>query len=63
MTEEEVFAADLEVAHVYAQKALDALYSPDGPKRSIWYRMKLGRAQSALISLHNKEVNSKKGKR
>lgn len=58
--EYKAFVVHLEIAHVHAQRALDALYSPSGPKRGIWYRLTLGRAQSALISLHTRELRRMK---
>jgi hypothetical protein len=51
----ESYLDDLEKAHTHAQKALEALYSPSGPKRSILYRIALGRAQSLLIGLYVQE--------
>lgn len=52
----EAYRQDLLTAHTCAQRALDALYTPSGPKRSILYRMALGRAQSILIGLHKQEL-------
>lgn len=52
----------LETAHTHAQRALDALYSPLGPKRSILYRIALGRAQSLLIGLYTQELQRRKQK-
>jgi len=54
------FVQDLELAQAHAQKALDALYRPLGPKRSILYRIALGRAQSLLIGLHTQELQRRK---
>jgi len=56
ISEEEVFIRDLDLAHIHAQRALDALYRPSGPKRSILYRIALGRAQSLLIGLYVQEL-------
>lgn len=50
------FIQDLDTAHTHAQRALNALYSPSGPKRSILYRIALGRAQSLLIGLYTQEL-------
>lgn len=47
---------NLEQAHIAAQKALNTLYERDGPKRSLFVRMLLGRAQSILIGLHIQEL-------
>lgn len=54
------FVQDLELAHTHALRALEALYSPSGPKRSILYRMALGRAQSLLIGLYAQELQRRK---
>ena len=54
------FVQNLETAHTCAQRALDALYSPSGPKRSILYRIALGRAQSLLIGLYVQELQRRK---
>jgi hypothetical protein len=53
------FLENLDAAHRCAQRALDALYRPGGPKRSLLYRMLLGRAQSILIGLYVQEINRK----
>lgn len=53
------YITNLNAAHIHAQRALDALYTPLGPKRSIWYRMALGRAQTLLISLYVQELKRK----
>lgn len=51
------FLDNLNAAHTCSQKALDALYDPQsGVKRSLWYRMLLGRAQSILIGLYSQEL-------
>lgn len=52
----EKFMENLNLAHIYAERALDALYEPGGPKRSIWYRMAIGRAQNTLIGLYVREL-------
>lgn len=39
-----------------AQQALDLLYKPEGPKRSIWFRMAIGRAQSILMSAYVRDL-------
>lgn len=56
-TEEEKLYAHLVVAQRNAQQALDLLYQRGGPKRSLWYRMLLGRAQSILIGLQVQEAS------
>ena len=56
----EDYLQDLETAHTCAQRALDALYRPSGPKRSILYRIALGRAQSLLIGLYVQELQRRK---
>lgn len=60
-TPEDDYATYLETAHIAAQHALNVLYDPkSGVKRSLWDRLALGRAQSTLISLHAKELKSRK---
>lgn len=51
---------DLLAAHSCAQKAYEALHHPKGPKRSMWYRMALGRAQTILIRLYKQEIERKR---
>lgn len=46
-------------AEYHARKAHDLLFEARGPKRSMWFRMLVGRAQSILISLWVQEVNRK----
>lgn len=46
-------------AERHAQSAYTLLFREDGPKRSLWYRMLVGRAQSILMSLYVQEVNRK----
>lgn len=38
------------------QKALDFLYKPEGAKRSIWFRMAIGRAQNILMSAYVRDL-------
>lgn len=54
---EDEFLENLAAAHVCAQRALDALYRENGPKRGFWYRRALGKAQNILIKLYIKEQN------
>lgn len=51
-----LYLTHLELAHTSAQKALDILYDPNGPKRSLLTRMLIGRAQSILIGQYVQEV-------
>jgi hypothetical protein len=44
----------------HAQQALDLLYRPDGAKRSIWFRMAIGRAQSILMSAYVRDLRLKR---
>lgn len=53
------FFEDLKAAQLCSQRALNALYDPNGPKRSFWYRTLLGRAQSILIGLYTQELARK----
>lgn len=50
------YLSNLEQAHVSAQNALNTLYEKNGPQRSLFVRMLLGRAQSILIGLHVQEL-------
>jgi hypothetical protein len=43
-------------AEQHARQAHDLLYLQDGPKRSVWVKMTLGRAQSILMSLYKQEL-------
>lgn len=43
-------------AEQHARQAHDMLYLAKGPKRSIWFKMTLGRAQSILMSLWVQEL-------
>jgi hypothetical protein len=54
------FIQNLELAQRHALRALDALYRPSGPKRSILYRIALGRAQSLLIGLYTQELQRRR---
>lgn len=49
----------LRVAERHAQRAYELLFRRDAPKRSMWFRMLTGRAQSILMSLYVQEVNRK----
>lgn len=51
----EEYQYHLEEAEKASRRALDMLYSPVGVKRPLWYRMTLGKAQNALISLIRRE--------
>lgn len=54
--EEEIYLVYLQEAERNAQKALDQLYKTDGPKRSLWVRMAIARAQSILMTLLQQEL-------
>lgn len=54
---EELLVYHLIKAQNHAQQALDILYRDI--KRSVWYRMVLGRAQNILISLVVREVGKR----
>lgn len=59
LTPEEELVYHLTSAQQHAQEALNALYDrSSGVKRSLWYRMVLGRAQSILMSLLVRELRS-----
>lgn len=46
-------------AEQHARQAHDLLYLENGPKRSIWYKSALGRAQSILMTLWKRELRWK----
>lgn len=56
LTPEELLIYNLVRSQIHARQALDLVYNYDGPKRSIWYRVVLGRAQSILMSLVVREL-------
>lgn len=56
------FEHHLMQAEQHAKDALDMCYA-DGVKRSLWYRMTLGRAQSILMSLLVRELGKEGVKR
>lgn len=58
----EEYIANLQLAHISAQKALNKLYERNGPKRSLLCRMLLGRAQSILVGLYVQELGREKDK-
>jgi len=47
----------LEIARMHLQEALNAFCGPEGLRRPLWYRITLGRAQIALITLLTRESN------
>lgn len=57
---EDQFHFHLVRAEQHARQAHDLLYKPDGPKRSIWVKMAVGRAQSILMSLWHQELRKRK---
>jgi hypothetical protein len=59
---EKEFMQDLKEAHEASERALNSLYGPLGVKRSLRYRLRLQRAQNALISLYVRDLNRKRGK-
>lgn len=58
LSDEEALAYNIANAQRFAQKALDLCYKADGCKRSLWYKMTLGRAQSILMSLLVRELGN-----
>jgi hypothetical protein len=46
-------------AEQHARQAHDLLYLHTGPKRSVWFKMAVGRAQSILMSLYKQELRRK----
>jgi hypothetical protein len=60
MTREELLNWNLIRAEAHAQQALDLLYQPYGPRRSLLYRLRLGRAQNSLMVLVVRELAKRK---
>lgn len=56
LSEDELLVFNLVRAQQHAQQALDLSYGDGRSKRSLWYRMCLGRAQSILMSLTVREL-------
>jgi len=50
------YLEDLGKAQIFAQRALEALYSPSGPKRGFYTRIVLARAQKLLMGLYVMEI-------
>lgn len=46
-------------AEQHARQAHDLCYKQPTPRRSLWFRMALGRAQSILMSLYTQELRRK----
>jgi hypothetical protein len=46
-------------AEQHARQAHDLCYKRGGDRRSIWFRMAVGRAQSILMSLYKRELKRK----
>lgn len=59
----EEFLDHLKTATDASQKAYDCLYKRDGVKRSTAYKLRLGNAQSALMTLLMREINHKENKK
>lgn len=55
----ELFRFHVVRAENHARWAFDLLYDKEGPARSLWVRMALGRAQSILMSLWKQELRRK----
>lgn len=58
LSDEEALVYNIGKAQRHAQEALDLCYKADGCKRSLWYKMTLGRAQSILMSLLVRELGN-----
>lgn len=59
LTEEETLVYNIAQAQKFAQAALNICYKPGSEvKRSLWYKMTLGRAQSILMSLLVRELGN-----
>lgn len=60
MTQEELLVWNLVRAELHARQALDLVYDEFGPKRRLAYRLRLGRAQSSLMTLVVRELSKRK---
>lgn len=59
LTEEETLVYNITQAQRHAQEALNLCYKQGSAvKRSLWYKMTLGRAQSILMSLLVRELGN-----
>lgn len=56
---DELLRYHLKQAEYHARGAHNLLYKPNGPKRSVFFKMAVGRAQSILMSLHVREEADK----
>jgi hypothetical protein len=56
LIDDDPLAYHLNQAQEHAQRALDLVYRPGEHKRGLLYRLKLGRAQSALMTLLVREL-------
>lgn len=54
--EDDPLVEHLHQAQEHAQMALNLLYGPSRYKRSLWYRLRLGRAQNSLMTLLVREL-------
>lgn len=53
------FDEDLQAAFACSERAFNALHAEHGPKRSLWFRLLLGRARSILRSLAEQEIRER----
>ena len=60
--EYETYLNHLQEAERALSGALDDLYLPGGIKRGLGYRLRVGRAQSSVMTLLVHEINRKEGK-
>lgn len=58
----EQFLDNLQTAEMALSRAMDDLYKPYGIKRGLGYRLRVGRAQSSVMSLLVRELDNKKGR-
>jgi hypothetical protein len=53
---DELLRYHIKQAEHHARAAYDLLYKTPGPKRGVFFKMAVGRAQSILMSLHVRET-------
>lgn len=61
VAEYEEYLNHLHEAEKSLSRALDCLYKPDGIRRGLGYRLRVGRAQDIAMTLLVREINHKEG--
>lgn len=61
LVEYEEYLNHLQEAERSLSRALDCLYKPDGVRRGLGYRLRIGKAQNIAMTLLVREINHKEG--